>query len=171
MKDGQFEKTEKKQVGVMILIFMSIVPSLLFSYWGISNVNIYINKNEYKQGVFIVEKIKCPSSSRDEGTYCYASGKINNLYTEIGLGLYPGEGSIYGEEAYANLGKKEYEVFYRPNGNQTLIKRENETKFNAMHYLKKGILELILPLIVLPLFIFYYKHLTRKLKNIKHEEK
>ena len=171
MNSSLFRKAEKKQIGIMILIFIGIVPALLFAYWGISNVNIFINKNEYKQGFLIVKDIKCPSIGSESGGECTAYGKVNNIETEVYLGLYPGTGTIYGEEVYADLGKEKYKVFYRPNGKQTRLKKENESKFNAVFYLKRGILELIFPLLVYPFLIFYNKKLSNKLKQIKNEEK
>ena len=169
MSNSPFRKTEKKQVGVMILIFIGIVPSLLFTYLGINNVNIFVNKNEYQQGIFIVNDIKCPSDTGGGGKYCNAYGKVNNIETEVLLGLYPGSENDFRKKDWADLGKEKYEVFYRPNGKQTLLKKENESKFNAVFYLKKGVLELIFPLIIYPLFIVYYKYLTKKLKTLKDE--
>lgn len=169
INNRRFKKTEKKQVGIMILIFIGIVPALLFAFVGISNVNIYVNKNEYQQGIFIVNDIKCPSDTGSSQGNCTAYGKVNNIETEVYLGLYPGSENDFRKKDWADLGKKTHEVFYRPNGKQTLLKKENELELNAIFYLKKGILELIFPLIIYPLFIVYYKHLTKKLKTLKDE--
>jgi hypothetical protein len=152
---------KKLELGLWIVIFLSIVPVLIFCYEGVYHVNIYLHKNDYMIGVFRVDSFVC-GSTFNSFTNCYGYGKINNkIKSKVDLGKSPDVNCISCE--YADLNKKEYSVFYRENGKQTVVIRgEHQTMFNANPYLKKGIFELLYPIVIFPVIIFLYRKLKKQ---------
>lgn len=154
---------DKKKIELIlwIVIFLSIVPVLIFSYLGIGSINIYIHRQDYIIGIFIVDSLRCTSLAGSGDGRCYGYGKINNkIKSKVNLGLDPSVTSLFGE--YADLNKEEYPVFYRENGKQTLLRNENQTVFNAYPYFKRGILELLYPMVIFPIIIYLYKKIKKQ---------
>ena len=155
---------DKRKIEVMlwIVIFLSIVPVLIFSYEGIRNINIYIHRQDYRIGTFIVDSRNCGDGYGGSHFNCYGYGKINNkIKTKVNMGKNPSTTSLFGE--YADLNKYIYLVFYRENGKQTLLIRdESQIVFNAIPYLKRGILELLYPIIIFPIIIYLYKKVKKQ---------
>ena len=155
---------DKKKIEVIlrIVIFLSVIPIMIFSYEGILNVNIYIHRQDYKIGTFIVESLDCTALGDGSDGQCYGYGKINNkIQSKVKLGVNPKVTSLFGESA--DLNKEKYTVFYKENGKQTLLVRdESQTVFKAAPYLKRGILELLYPIVIFPLIIYSYKEIKKQ---------
>lgn len=153
---------EKKKVFIMIAIFLSIIPSIIFLLIGTKSLLTLINSNRYKLGVLKIKSIDCGSGYGGDDSNCYGYGTINDNDYVVNLGLTPDKISLF-ENTEANLSKGHYDVFYIENEEKAILRVDGEVKINTIHYLKKSILELIFPVLILPLLIYYYYSLKNEI--------
>lgn len=134
---------------IMIMIFLK------------QNLNIILHSNDYKASYLKIDSVSCSGahSSASSSEKCSGYGKVEGIVTIIDLGW----------DFDVDFGKEIYPVFYRDDGNFTLIRKESDIVFNNTPYLKKASMQLGLPLIIISVMIMYYRSLTKKLR--KYEKK
>ncbi|WP_440880854.1 hypothetical protein [Tenacibaculum sp. C7A-26P2] len=117
-----------------------------------------------------MKKIECGDGHGTDDFNCYGYGTINENKEKVmvNLGKTPGVSS-FSKENYADLSSDTIMVFYRPDFKQTILKKENEQKLDKNRYLRKGLMELIYPILVYPLIVFYFRKTNRKLKQLENE--
>jgi hypothetical protein len=152
---------------LIIIIFISIVPCFIFLIEASKNMNVYINRDQYKKGIFIKDSVACGGGNDSDNSFCVGYGRVKAIKTSVVLGLTYGTNVIFGSPKYADLNKNKFIVFYKADGKNTLLNENNELKIDAKQYLTDSIFGLIYPLIIFPGLILYF---LRKRKQIKKNE-
>ncbi|MEX6625791.1 hypothetical protein [Tenacibaculum salmonis] len=165
-----YQNLERKQVTLIVLLFIGFLPMLLFLYWGGYPLTIYLKANEYKKGLFYLDELDCGTGNGSDDFNCYGYGTINNKKASVNLGKTPGVRTIYKNPNYADLSSDTIKVFYRPNLKQTIVRKKNEEKLDKNKYLRKGLINLIYPILIYPFMFFLYKRITKKLKQLENEQ-
>ena len=185
-KSKEVKRIIKRQLPMMIVLFLGFGANIILVTMAVIKINRYIHKEEYREGILNIDKFTYSSSGGGQGTH-YGHGTVKNVYTNIGLGSSkvrikpitgPNENTsiaFYYKENGERKSTSElgytYNVFYRSNGKQTILKRGNETiEDNMNKQLKNGLLNLVFPFIIYPLLYIYYKYLSRKIKTIEEKE-
>ena len=186
-KSIEVKKIIKIQLPLFIVLFLGFGANIILIIMAIIDVNVYMHKNDYREGVLHVKDIKYSSGTGDTGGRYYAYGFVNDVFTDVSVGSSttyiksitgPDENTstaFYYKENGERKSTSElgytYNVFYRSNGKQTILKRGNETiEDNMNKQLKNGLLNLVFPFIIYPLLYIYYKYLSRKIKTIEEKE-
>ncbi|CAA0164942.1 hypothetical protein [Tenacibaculum maritimum] len=166
-----YQKLEKKYIILVILLFVGILPAMLFLYTGFYPLNIYLKSDEYKKGEFYLEKVDCGSGYGADNSVCVGYGTINNEKASVDLGLSPSVSSIYKNPNYADLSSDTIAVFFRSDLKQTIVREKNEDKLDRNKYLKKGVINLIYPLAIYPFIVLYHRKVKKQLKQLENEQK
>ncbi len=149
---------EHKEIVLMILIFLSVVPSIIFLLMGIRSLNIYIQSENYKLGILKVKSIDCGNSHGGDDSNCYAYGLIDKskILYRVNLGLSPDKTKLFEKTKVADLSKTEYDVYYIRGKKMTILKDFDSNKLKTNYYLKRAISELFFPILVFPFLIYCY---------------
>ncbi|UZO79835.1 hypothetical protein NBT05_12835 [Aquimarina sp. ERC-38] len=150
-------KKENRKILIAVLIFIGIIPSIIFLIIGIRSLSIFLNFNRYEKGIINIKSFDCGSSHGGDDSNCYGIGTINGLDYRVNLGLAPGNKKIFNIHNHADLSKTNYEVFFIKNKKNAILIKDGQIEFDRFSYLRKSIFELLLPLLIFPLIIYLYK--------------
>lgn len=157
-------KLELILLGILIFGFL---PVIFYLYEASISLNKYLNRENYKDGLLIVEDVECGSGYNGQDANCYGFGSINGIIkTKILIGQTPGLKVLFAEKT--DFEKKEYQVFYREDGKYTILKEKHETKFNGRKYLEETIFYFFYPLIIYPAIVLHYRRVKKK-NNLKNK--
>lgn len=153
-------KKEKTNYGLGCLILF--IPFLII----INIICVLMIRNELKiirsdfhKGIIYIDSIECNSVSGSDGDneLCYGFGSVEGVLTKVKLG----------NENKIDLTKKNYSVFYRPDGKLTILNKSESNYLDKKKYKR----ETFLIMIFIILFNIIFGITFLKLKKIKNESK